>query len=79
MCVLLTGSVYIFLAVATLVGTPTAGALLKTVDAEHFDRLIVFLGLLMAVGTVALTAAAIAGSDRVRTKTAVFLDRWRRR
>ncbi|KAI0730854.1 monocarboxylate permease [Earliella scabrosa] len=73
------GSVYIFLAVATLVGTPTAGALLKTVDAEHFDRLIVFSGLLMAVGTVALTAAAIAGSDRVRTKTAVFLDRWRRR
>ncbi|KAI0741766.1 monocarboxylate permease [Daedaleopsis nitida] len=59
------GSVYIFLAIATLVGTPTGGALLKTVDTAHFNRLIVFSGSLMAVGTVALVAAALVSSERV--------------
>ena len=54
------GSVYIFLAVATLVGTPTGGALLRTVDETHFRSLIVFTGALMTAGTVVLCGAAVA-------------------
>ena len=49
-----TGSVYIFIAIATLIGTPTAGALLKVVDEKHFNALIIFTGVLLAAGTVAL-------------------------
>ncbi|KAI0794344.1 monocarboxylate permease [Fomes fomentarius] len=64
------GSVYIFLAIATLVGTPTGGALLKTVDAAHFDNLILFSGVLMAVGTVILVAAAFFELERVRARFA---------
>lgn len=53
-------------AVATLVGTPTGGALLKTVDDKHFTGLILFSGILTAAGTVILAAAGIAGSPRLR-------------
>ena len=66
-----TGSVYIFIAIATLIGTPTAGALLKVVDEKHFNALIIFTGVLLAAGTVALVGAAAVGSeqvDKVRTK-----------
>lgn len=66
---------YIFLAIATLVGTPTGGALLKTVDKAHFDRLIVFSGVLMAVGTVVLVAAALASSQRVRERAKMLVRR----
>ena len=62
------GSVYIFLAIATLIGTPTSGALLKSTDEKHFQALIVFTGVLLAVGTVALVGAAAAGNDRLREK-----------
>ncbi len=61
-----TGSVYIFLAVATLIGTPTAGAILKTVDEAHFTRLIVFSGALMAAGTLTLCAVAVVDSGCIR-------------
>ncbi|KAI0688204.1 monocarboxylate permease [Cerioporus squamosus] len=63
------GSVYIFLAVGTLIGTPTAGAILKTVDEAHFTRLIVFSGALMAVGTFALCAAAIVDAGWIQIGT----------
>ncbi|KAI0686345.1 hypothetical protein C8T65DRAFT_591237 [Cerioporus squamosus] len=65
----LAGSVYVFLAVATLIGTPTAGAILKTVDEAHFTRLIVFSGALMAVGTFALCAAAIVDAGWIQIGT----------
>ncbi|PIL29207.1 MFS general substrate transporter [Ganoderma sinense ZZ0214-1] len=41
------GSVYMVIAVATLVGTPTGGALLKVTDDRHFTRLIIFCGVLI--------------------------------
>ncbi|RPD58713.1 hypothetical protein L227DRAFT_654476 [Lentinus tigrinus ALCF2SS1-6] len=66
------GSVYIFLAFATLIGTPSAGAILKnsgTVDEAHFTRLIVFSGLLMAGGTLALCCAAVVDAGWVRIGT----------
>ena len=53
-------------AVATLVGTPTAGALLKTTDDTHFTRLIVFSGVLTLAGTIILAAAGVVGSQRLR-------------
>ena len=57
---------YMVVAVATLVGTPTGGALLKTVDEKHFTGLILFSGILTAVGTVILAGAGIVGSQRLR-------------
>ncbi|EJF60629.1 monocarboxylate permease [Dichomitus squalens LYAD-421 SS1] len=62
------GSVYIFIAVATLIGTPTAGALLNITDEEHFNSLIMFTGVLLAAGTVVLIGAAVVGSERAREK-----------
>ena len=55
-----------FVAVATLVGTPTGGALLKTVDQEHFNGLIIFSGVLTLAGTVVLAGAGVMGSERLR-------------
>ncbi|KAI0742078.1 monocarboxylate permease [Daedaleopsis nitida] len=69
------GSVYIFLAIATLVGTPTGGALLKTVDDAHFDRLIVFSGVMMAAGTVVLVAAAVMSHERFRARVSGMFHR----
>lgn len=51
---------YIFLAVAALIGAPTGGALLRTVDEAHFRSLITFTGALTAAGTVILCGAALA-------------------
>ena len=53
-------------AVATLAGTPTGGALLKVTDESHFTSLIVFSGVLLAVGTVTLSLAGLVGSPRWR-------------
>ena len=53
-------------AVATLVGTPTAGALLKTTDEKHFANLIIFSGVLTLAGTVVLAIAGVVGSPRLR-------------
>lgn len=52
--------------VATLVGTPTGGALLKQTDEAHFRTLIVFCGVVTAVGTAVLGMAGVVGSKRVR-------------
>ena len=60
------GSVYMVVAVSTLVGTPTGGALLKEVDQKHFTGLIVFSGVLTAAGTVILAMAGLVGSERLR-------------
>ncbi|KAI1792396.1 monocarboxylate permease [Ganoderma leucocontextum] len=60
------GSVYMVIAVATLVGTPTGGALLKVADKGHFTRLIIFCGVLMGAGTIVLAMAGMVGSPRFR-------------
>ncbi|TBU46221.1 monocarboxylate permease [Dichomitus squalens] len=60
------GSVYMVVAVATLVGTPTGGALLKVTDESHFTSLIIFSGVLIGAGTVTLTMAGLVGSPRLR-------------
>ena len=62
----LQGAVYMVVAVATLVGTPTAGALLKTTDEKHFANLIIFSGVLTLAGTVVLAMAGVVGSPRLR-------------
>ena len=62
------GSVYIFVSIATLIGTPTGGALLRVADEEHFRALIVFTGVVLAAGTIALVGSAIAGDMRIRGK-----------
>ena len=54
------------MAVATLVGTPTGGALLKEVDEKHFTGLIIFSGVLTLTGTVILASAGVVGSKRLR-------------
>ncbi|EPQ53733.1 MFS transporter, partial [Gloeophyllum trabeum ATCC 11539] len=41
------GSVYMIAAVAALVGTPTAGAFVKTVDQHNFNSLIIFTGVMV--------------------------------
>ncbi len=64
----LSGSVYIFVSIATLIGTPTGGALLKVVDETHFKALVVFTGVILAAGTVALVGAAVVSSVRLREK-----------
>ncbi|EIW53525.1 MFS general substrate transporter [Trametes versicolor FP-101664 SS1] len=60
------GSLYMVVGVATLVGTPTGGALLKQTDETHFRTLIVFCGVVTAVGTAVLGMAGVVGSKRVR-------------
>ncbi|KAH9846763.1 monocarboxylate permease [Lenzites betulinus] len=62
------GSVYMVVAVASLVGTPTGGALLKETDEAHFRNLIIFCGVLSVAGTVVMGMAGLVGSD--------FLRRW---
>ena len=54
------------IAVATLAGTPTGGALLRVTDERHFTRLIVFCGVLIGVGTITLAMAGMVGSPRFR-------------
>ena len=62
------GSVYIFVSIATLIGTPTGGALLRVTDEEHFRALIIFTGVVLAAGTVVLVGSAVAGDVRMRGK-----------
>ncbi|KAM5544505.1 hypothetical protein V8D89_002165 [Ganoderma adspersum] len=62
------GSVYIFVSIATLIGTPTGGALLKVVDEAHFRALIIFTGVVLAGGTVALVGSAVVSNVRLREK-----------
>jgi hypothetical protein len=51
-------------AVATLAGTPTAGSFLQATDQVHFNRLIVFAGLMIVIGAVAVGAAWVLGSKK---------------
>ena len=53
-------------AVATLVGTPTGGALLKEVDQGHFNALIIFAGALTAAGALVLAVVGIMDSAKLR-------------
>ena len=59
---------YIFVSIATLIGTPTAGGLLKVVDEAHFEALIVFTGVVLAAGTVALVGSAMVENTRLRAR-----------
>ncbi|KAI0644764.1 monocarboxylate permease [Trametes meyenii] len=56
------GAVYLVVAIASLVGTPTGGALLKKTDEEHFRNLIIFCGVLSVAGTLVMAAAGLIGS-----------------
>ncbi|KAH9929021.1 major facilitator superfamily domain-containing protein [Epithele typhae] len=60
------GATYIGVAIASLAGTPTAGALLTTTDQSHFNNLIVFTGVLLVAGTVVMAGAGLVGSPRVQ-------------
>ncbi|KAI5124992.1 hypothetical protein M0805_007417 [Coniferiporia weirii] len=51
------GSIYIFVAIATLIGTPTAGAFVPALTQHNFTRLIVFTGVLEVAGGTALGVA----------------------
>ncbi|KAI0634088.1 MFS general substrate transporter [Trametes polyzona] len=62
------GSVYMIVGVATLVGSPTGGALLKVADERHFRTLIIFCGVMSAAGTAVLSAAGLVGSRRFRKR-----------
>ncbi|GBE83587.1 major facilitator superfamily domain-containing protein [Sparassis latifolia] len=44
------GSLYMVVGIATLVGTPTAGAFVHVVNNKHFNGLIIFCGVFIAVG-----------------------------
>ncbi|KAI0357828.1 MFS general substrate transporter [Trametes cingulata] len=57
------GSVYMVVAVGTLVGTPTGGALLTTIDEKHFAHLIIFCGVFTGAGAVVLALAAAVSSS----------------
>ena len=46
---------------ATLIGTPTAGALVPTFSQAHFDHLIIFTGVLSLAGGGALGLAYLVG------------------
>lgn len=56
------------IAIGTLIGTPTAGALLKVADEAHFAHLIIFCGVLTGAGAFVLALAAIVGSARARQR-----------
>ncbi|OBZ66781.1 Riboflavin transporter MCH5 [Grifola frondosa] len=60
------GSIYMLVAVATLAGTPTAGALLKVSDRSHFNGLIVFTGVLTVAGALTLAAAGALSRKEVQ-------------
>ncbi|KAI9056296.1 monocarboxylate permease [Trametes sanguinea] len=70
------GSVYMFVAVATLVGTPTGGALLKQTDEEHFNSLIIFCGVMTLAGTAVLTLAGLADSPVLQERLQHCRGRW---
>ncbi len=57
---------YLVVASASLVGTPTGGALLKTIDEAHFRNLIIFCGALSAAGTLVMAMAGMVGSESLR-------------
>lgn len=62
------GSIYMLVAVSTLVGTPTAGAFVTTVDQAHFARLIIFTGVLTIAGGAVLGGSRVLHSRKVMFK-----------
>lgn len=68
------GSMYLLVGIANLVGTPTAGAFLSTIDQTGFDGLIIFTGVLIAAGSSILGAVGLITelqnrqSDKVATR-----------
>lgn len=52
-------------AVAALVGTPTAGAFVDIVDQARFNQLIIFSGALLLAGGVTLGIARLSHSARL--------------
>lgn len=65
---IISGSVYLVVAVANLVGTPTAGAFIKTVTQHNFDALIVFTGVLILTGSFAFACARMVHSPHIKAK-----------
>ena len=51
------GSIFMFDAVATLIGTPTAGAFIRTTTEHNFDNLIIFCGVMVTSGGLCLGVA----------------------
>jgi len=62
------GSVYLVVAVANLVGTPTAGAFIEQVNQHNFTSLIVFTGVLVLTGSLAFACARTIHSPHLRAK-----------
>lgn len=58
------GTVYLLVAVASLVGTPTAGAFVNVIDQSHFNNLIIFTGCLTLCGGMVLLIVMIASRFR---------------
>lgn len=59
------GSVYAFISIANLVGTPTAGALVGSSDQTGFNHLIGFTGALVLGGAGFILAARILEEKRI--------------
>lgn len=51
--------IYLFVAVATLVGTPTAGAFVLEFNQTNVNRLIIFTGILIIAGALTLGLASL--------------------
>ncbi|PCH37538.1 MFS general substrate transporter [Wolfiporia cocos MD-104 SS10] len=60
------GALYLLVGIANLVGTPTAGAFLTTVNQAGFDGLIVFTGVLLAAGSSILGVVGIVTAIKTR-------------
>lgn len=60
------GSMYLLVGIANLVGTPTAGAFLTTINQRGFDGLIIFTGIMIAAGSLLLGAVGVVTELRKR-------------
>ncbi|KZT01355.1 monocarboxylate permease [Laetiporus sulphureus 93-53] len=66
------GSMYLLVGIANLVGTPTAGAFLSTVDQSGFNGLIIFTGVLMAAGSLILGMVGVVTEMQKRREAAAL-------
>ncbi|OBZ75018.1 Riboflavin transporter MCH5 [Grifola frondosa] len=66
------GSIYMIVAVASLAGTPTAGGILRVSDRSHFNGLIIFTGVLLAVGGCVMALTGFI-DRRMRARAASLL------
>ncbi|TFY54488.1 hypothetical protein EVJ58_g8837 [Rhodofomes roseus] len=60
------GAMYFLVGIANLVGTPTAGAFLTTMDVAGFNGLIIFTGVLLAAGSLILGVVGVVTEVRKR-------------